>query len=186
MTRADRLTLVRQLAEEGLSARAIARRLKVSKDTVRRDLERIAAEAEPDDEPPAEPDDAGEPQVSEAVAVEDAPQEAPPAEPEPEPVVEPVAPDEPVARLPRRLAHPDELLVDLRGRPTLRRELAVLCQTGAPAEDLIDQATVVVASAYKQALASGLLQRGERFEITAIQLRPALRPARRAEPAEGA
>ncbi|WP_329597784.1 helix-turn-helix domain-containing protein [Streptomyces pseudovenezuelae] len=189
MTRADRLTLVRQLAEEGLSQRAIAKRLKISKDTVRRDLERITAEAEPGDEPPAEPETGDEPQVAEAVDVGSAPQGAPPAEPQAPvaelwdaPLDEPDEPDappsEPVAHLPRRVAHP-RLEMDLDGRPAMRRDLAVLAQSGRTVEQLVSQAVIALAFGYRQALARGDLLPGETFLVTELTVKPAPRPAAR-------
>lgn len=57
--RATRRATVRQLADQGMSARAIAAELRVSKDTVRRDLEAMARAtetvAQPADAPPAPP-----------------------------------------------------------------------------------------------------------------------------------
>ncbi|MFF7521224.1 helix-turn-helix domain-containing protein [Streptomyces pseudovenezuelae] len=196
MTRADRLTLVRQLAEEGLSQRAIAKRLKVSKDTVRRDLERIAAEAKPDDVPPGEPDDADAPQVSEAVAEVSAPVDAPAAEPQAPvaelwaaPLDEPDEPDEPrdepVAHLPRRVAH-RRLEMDLTGRSAVRRDLAVLAQSGRTVDELVSQAVIALAFGYRRALARGELLPGETFLVTELTVRPAPRAAARTAPARGA
>lgn len=196
MTRADRLTLVRQLAEEGLSQRAIAKRLKVSKDTVRRDLERIPAEAEPGDAPPGEPETADAPQVSAVEAEQDAPEDAPlhaPDAPVSElwdaPLHEPDetdAPrDEPAAHLPRRVAH-QRLEMDLAGRPALRRDLALLAQSGRTVEELVHQAVVTLAFGYRQALARGELAPGETFLVTGLTVRPAPRAARREPAREGA
>jgi DNA-binding transcriptional MocR family regulator len=189
VTRADRLTLVRQLAKEGLSQRAIAKRLNISKDTVRRDLDRIAAEAEPDDAPAAEPEAPAEPQVSEGVAEETVPEDAPLAEPQARvselwdaPLDEPDEPDappaEPVAHLPRRVAH-QRLEMDLAGRPAMRRDLAVLAQSGRTVEQLVSQAVIALAFGYRQALARGDLLPGETFLVTELTVQPAPRPAAR-------
>lgn len=179
MTRADRLTLVRQLRDEGLSRRAIALRLKVSKDTVRRDLERLAAEGAPDDAPPAEPGDPAAPQVSEALREESAPDGAPPAEPG-ESAAPPTERDgapqgAPVAQLLRRVAHP-QLEMDLRQWPAMRRDLAVLRQSGRSVEELVSQAVVVLAFGYRQALDRGEIQPGQPFTVTDMTVRHALRP----------
>lgn len=56
VARAERRATVGRLAqEEGLSARAIAARLGISKDTVRRDLAGLAQGGAPGDAPPAAP-----------------------------------------------------------------------------------------------------------------------------------
>lgn len=179
MTRADRLTLVRQLAEEGLSQRAIAKRLKVGKDTVRRDLERLAAEDEPDDAPPVETGDLAAPQVSEAMPEEsapgDAPQDAPVARqgaPDDAPVASQGAPGAPLVR---RVAHP-RLEMDLRQWPATRRDLAVLRQSGRSVDELVSQAVVVLAFGYRQALDRGEIEPGEPFTVTDMTVRHALRP----------
>ncbi|RLL68153.1 DeoR family transcriptional regulator [Streptomyces sp. Z26] len=51
---ADRRTTVRHLAHTGMSQRAIAAQLGVSKDTVRRDLDALARDGAPEDAPPAD------------------------------------------------------------------------------------------------------------------------------------
>ncbi|NEB00599.1 helix-turn-helix domain-containing protein [Streptomyces sp. SID13726] len=187
MTRADRLTLVRQLADEGLSRRRIAQRLGVSKDTVRRDLEKLRAAAEPVDEPlaepPGEPGDVDEPQVSEAVSEEGAPVDEPGGEPLDEPV------GARVAQLPRRVAHADDLLIDLRRWPALRRDLAVLAATGLSPDALINQAVVVLAFGYRQAVLAGRIQPGQPFVVRDLTVGPPGSVPRRtgsAPPAEGA
>lgn len=172
MTRADRLTLVRQLREEGLSQRATAKRLKISKDTVRRDWELLDAEAAPDDAPPGAPDDADAPQVSEAAAAERAPVDEPPGEP--------VAQEAQVAApLPRRVADPLADM-DVSQWRALRRDFAVLAQTGQKPEVLVHQAVVTMAHAYKQALARGDIQPGTPFLVRSVDLVPV--PARAARP----
>lgn len=180
MTRTDRLTLVRQLKKGGLSQRAIAKRLGVSKDTIRRDFERIAAEVEPDDAPPAEPDDQGAPQVSEGDAEGGAPVDAPQGAP--------------VAPLPRRMAQTAQPVgapggplalpegFDLRQWRAVRRDLATLAQSGLSAEKLAHDAITAVAHSYRQALAAGDIRPGESFTVSHVTLRP-LPVARRSEQA---
>lgn len=169
MTRADRLTLVRQLREEGLSQRAIAKRLKVSKDTVRRDVERLDAEPAPDDAPPAEPGSVDAPQVGAAAAEESAPDDAPQGAP--------------VAQLPRRLAQP-LAGIDVSKWRAVRRDLAVLAQTGRTPEELVHQAVTALAHHYAKALAGGQLPAGQPFFVRAMQLTPLPVPAARSTPAE--
>lgn len=171
MTRADRLTLVRQHAEEGLSQRQIARRLGVSKDTVRRDLERIAAETEPDDAPPAEPHEPDAPQVSTGDPEDSAPDSE--------------TPDEPVAQLPRRVADPLADM-DVSHWRALRRDLAVLAQTGQKPEALVHQAVVAMAHEYRQELARGDIQPGVPFLVSSVRLTPLRHRARPAAPVQGA
>lgn len=159
MTRADRRTLVCQLHEEGLSQRAIAKRLKVSKDTVRRDLEKATAEDAPDDAPPAETADTAAPQASDAAGQDSAPGDAPQ--------------DAPVA-------HP-HAGIDVSQCRGLRHDMALLAQTGKPAEALVFQAVAAVAYAYKLALARGDIEPGVPFVVREMQLVPlrhrATRPA---------
>ncbi|MGW3417029.1 HTH domain-containing protein [Streptomyces phaeochromogenes] len=155
MTRTDRLTLVRQLKEEGLSQRAIAKRLKVSKDTVRRDLERLASMDEPDDAPPAAPDDQDAPQVSTVDAGGSAPTGAPQGAP--------------LAQLPRR-SDVDRLDIDLRRRPGLRRDLAYLAQIGSTPEELVATAVRVLAVGHRTAVAAGDIEPGRPFNITGLSV----------------
>ncbi|WP_228915968.1 HTH domain-containing protein [Streptomyces sp. DH20] len=171
MTRADRLKLVRQLRDEGLSQRAIAKRLKVSKDTVRRDFERLDAEGAPDDEPgdepPAMPDDEAAPQVSQGDQPDSGEDGAPGDEP----------PGEPVAQLPRRVRS-GRLEMDLSHWPGLRRDLALLAQTGCTAEELVATAVRVLAVGYQQGLAAGVVQPGLPFNVTRMSVGPLPLPAR--------
>lgn len=155
MTRTDRRTLVHKLRhEEGLSQRAIARRLSISKDTVRRDLEADPASA-PDDAPPDAPDTAAAPPVSPVEAEESAPGGAPR--------------DAPVARLPRRVADPLAGM-DVSQWRALRRDFAVLAQSGMSAETLVHQAIVTLAHQYRQDLAAGRLKPGQRFLVRSMDL----------------
>ncbi|MDN3021562.1 HTH domain-containing protein [Streptomyces sp. S.PB5] len=173
MTRADRLTLVRQLHEEGLSRREIGKRLKVSKDTVRRDLDRIKAEDESADAPPGEPDEADAPQASEAAAEDSAPGDEPPGEPvaqeaddrapQAAPPAAPVAEEEPVRPV---------LRIDLVRRPRLLRNLAALLDLGLKAPAVIDMAVAAFTDAYRHALARGELRPGEPYEVR-TRVRPA-------------
>ncbi|MBZ6259728.1 HTH domain-containing protein [Streptomyces olivaceus] len=159
--------------EPDLSHRDIAQRLGISKDTVRRDLEALDAdvaqtapavdEAHAQDAPPvAHP----APQVTDETA--------PPAEHS----AATVAPSAPARPLPVR--HADPLAgMDVSQWRALRRDLAVLAQTGRAPEALVHQAVVAVAHAYKQALASGELEPGRPFLISSMQLRPAAQLADR-------
>lgn len=192
MTRTDRRTLVRQLSEQGLSQRKIAGRLKIGKDTVRRDLEAIAREDEPDGAPHDAPDETDAPQVSDPDEPDGAPQDAPPAEPDSDDEPNGAAPDapaEPVAQLPRRVS-PQRLDIDLRQWPALRRDLAVLASTGLTAQEAIAQAVTVLAAGYRQGLAQRRIVPGP-FVVRDVHVGP-LQPARlvprRPEPAapEGA
>jgi len=165
MTRTDRRTLVRQLRDEGLSQRAIARRLGVGKDTVRRDLEQDEPAAAPDDTPPGEPDTVAAPQVGLAEVEEAAPGGAPQ--------------DAPVAQLPRRVADPLAGM-DVSQWRALRRDLAVLAQTGSSPESLVHLAVVALAHQYGKELAAGRLKPGERFVVRSMDLHltgPAARTA---------
>jgi DNA-binding transcriptional MocR family regulator len=147
--------------EPGLSHRQLARRLGVSKDTVRRDLEALAHEEERADAP----------QVSEGGADEDAPAGASgdagaPTED---------APDATGAPLPRRVAQPLADM-DVSQWRALRRDLAVLALTGRTAEAMVHQAVVALAHCYRQALARGELEHGQPFLVSGMTLRP-LAPA---------
>ncbi|MEU1474547.1 HTH domain-containing protein [Streptomyces sp. NPDC005760] len=203
MTRTDRRTLVRQLSEDGLSARAIAQRLKVSKDTVRRDLAALAEEDESAQEPDDEPQNAEAPQVTADAAADgapsDEPQEAPvdgpasdlwaPGEPEDAPVEElvdePVEPDAP-PRLPRRIRPSEELVIDLSRWPALRRDLAVLEATGLSPEALVNQAVIVLAFGYKQAVSAGRIRPDGPFIVRDMTVSPPVPGPRRAAPARRA
>ncbi|MFJ9381856.1 hypothetical protein [Streptomyces sp. NPDC101455] len=174
MTRTDRRTLVRQLRGEGLSQRAIARRLQVSKDTVRRDLEQDEPAAAPDDMPPGEPDTAAAPQVGLAEVGEAAPGGEPSGEP--------------VAQLPRRVADPLAGM-DVSQWRALRRDLAVLAQTGSSPESLVHLAVVALSHQYGKELAAGRLTPGQRFVVRSMDLHPtgpAARTAAAEPPAAGA
>lgn len=183
MTRADRLKLVRQLRGEGMSQRAIAKRLKVSKDTVRRDFERLDVEgapddapvAEPDDEPSTVPDDADAPQVSTGDRSDSGEGDAPRDEP----------PGEPVAQLPRRESAA-RLDIDLSRRPGLRRDLALLAQTGCTAEQLVVTAVRVLAAGYQQGLAAGDVQPGRPFAVTRLSVAALALPGPRVPPVPSA
>lgn len=189
MTRADRLKLVRQLRSDGMSQRAIAKRLKVSKDTVRRDFERLDAEsapdAEPGDEPLTGPDDAEAPQVSAGDRPDTgdggAPQDEPPGEPHPAPDDAGAPRDEPVAQLPRRLSA-DRLDIDMSRRPGLRRDLALLAQTGCTAEQLVVTAVRVLAAGYQKGLAAGDVLPHQPFQVTRLSVAALALPGPRVPP----
>ena len=153
-------------AEPGLSHRQLAERLGIGKDTVRRDLDALAREAD------AEPDAPSVLVAPQVIAVG----------------AEPVAPDAPVAQpaqtaraVPGRMA-PLDGAPDLSQWPALRRDLAVLAQSGSSREALVHQAVVAVAYAYRQALDRGELQLGDRFIVRGVELRPAAQLADRPVP----
>ncbi|MCH5677856.1 helix-turn-helix domain-containing protein [Streptomyces gilvus] len=172
MTRADRLTLVRQLADDGLSQRAIAKRLKVSKDTVRRDLERLATATAPDGAPPAETDSTAAPQVSDDDSEMAAPDDAPQGAPDGAPLAADPAPVAQVARDGGRL------VVDLDDFPGLAEDLALLQRAGATAAEVVNFAVDRLATAYRAARDRGLLHDGQAFDVTGMHLKPkAVRPA---------
>lgn len=156
---------VRQLAEREpeLSHRQIAGRLGISKDTVRRDLDAIAEEADTDGAAPDAPDETTAPQVSAGVADG----------------ADTDAPDEPRPALPRRTA-PLAGAPDLSQWPALRRDLAVLAQSGMSPEALVHQAVVAVAHEYRRTLDRGELRPGDRFLVSGVTLRPAAPLADRA------
>lgn len=182
MTRADRLKLVRQLRTEGMSQRAIAKRLKVSKDTVRRDFERLDAEPAPDDEPPTEPDDEPSTTADDVEAPQVSAGDRPDSDEDDAPRDEP--PGEPVAQLPRRMSA-DRLDIDLRHRAGLRRDLALLAQTGCTAEELVVTAVRVLASGYKQGLAAGDVLPGRPFAVTRLSVAAMTLPGPRVPPVPG-
>lgn len=158
---------VRQLSqrEPELSHRQIAERLGISKDTVRRDLDALAREGGAGPDAPPAPEEPIAPQVS--VGGADGAGED--------------APDEPPRALPRRMA-PLAGAPDLSQWPALRRDLAVLAQSGMSAESLVHQAIVAMAHSYRQALDRGDLQPGVRFLVSGMTLRPAALLADRAVP----
>lgn len=147
--------------EPGLSHRQLAKRLGVSKDTVRRDLEALAQEPEHHDAP-------GAPQVSEGGADDDAPTGALGDSHAPTPD----APGEPPPGLPRRVADPLAGM-DVSQWRAVRRDLAVLTLSGCSAEAAVHQAVVAVAHFYRQALARGELEQGQPFLVTDMTLRTA-------------
>lgn len=152
MTRADRRTLVRQLATEGLSRRQIAARLGISKDTVRRDLSQAEQQSAADQAP-------------------DAPEDAPPAAPDDAPPAEPGAP---AAAPSPTVAHDGaHLVVDLARHPCLAADLAVLVRTGRSPGDVLAQAVGAVADAYRAALRDDRIDAGVPFFLPPIQLHPA-------------
>jgi DNA-binding transcriptional MocR family regulator len=160
--RRARVAELRQ-AEPDLSHREMAQRLGISKDTVRRDLEALDAEA------------AQTAPATEKPLAQTAPQVNGHGAPE-------RAPDAPAAGLPRRDADPLAGM-DVSQWRALRRDLAVLAQTGRSAEALVHQAVTAVAFSYRQALTRGQLQPGQPFLISAMQLRPAAQLGDRPVPA---
>ncbi|NUS29786.1 MAG: HTH domain-containing protein [Streptomyces sp.] len=170
MTRADRRTLVRQLAGEGLSQRQIAARLGISKDTVRRDLETIASHDEPQDEPPGAPDVPEAPQVSGAVQGDGAPRDEPPSADAPAAA----PPGAPPAETEPRVAHGGALLVvALDDSPGLAEDLALLQEAGADAAEVVNFAVDRLATAYRTARGRGWLRPGQAFDVVQMQIKPA-------------
>ncbi|MCM1976810.1 MULTISPECIES: HTH domain-containing protein [unclassified Streptomyces] len=184
MTRADRRTLVRQLAGEGLSRRAIAKRLNVSKDTVRRDLDATAQDNTPDNTPDSAPGsapviDPPEPPAPQA-AGGDLPDTAPDSAPDTAPVVEPPAPQgAPVAQVPDPHAG-----IEVSRCAGLRRDLALLAQTGKSPQALVYQAVIAMAHAYRLARARGDVAPGVPFTVHSMRLAPLPHRAGPAGPAE--
>ncbi|MEV6125144.1 hypothetical protein AB0M23_32330 [Streptomyces sp. NPDC052077] len=80
--------------------------------------------------------------------------------------------------LPRRATEPLAGM-DVRGWRALRRDLAALGQSGRPAEELVHQAVVAFAHAYRQALAAGAVAAGQPVLITGMTLAPGASPAAR-------
>lgn len=160
--------------EPDLSVRAMAQRLGLSRDTVRRDLEELERQGAQSAPPGRE----GAPDVVQR----DAPvaQSAPRV---PGGGAQEAVQFAPSAGLPRRVAQP-LAGVDLSQWPAVRRDLAVLAQTGRTAEALAHQAITALAHHYARALARGDIERGQEFIVSSITLRP-LSPAggRMPEPA---
>lgn len=160
MTPADARALRRRkvaelrAAEPGLSLRQMAERLGLSRDTVTRDLNEIDRRAA-ESAPPADRHGAA---VAE-VAAESAP---------PLPV-----------RAPDLLAG-----IDVSGSRALRRDLAILAQSGLSAKALVHRAVVALAHQYRQDLAAGRLKVGQRFLVQSVDLRPAPIAAARTAAAE--
>ncbi|MDX2681075.1 HTH domain-containing protein [Streptomyces soliscabiei] len=180
--RALRRARVAQLAREepDLSHRQMGQRLGISRMTVTRDLAELARDAAQPD-PPAEAATAGAVARSEPLAHAE-PQVTASGTPA---VAQPVTPPP----LPRLVAAPLDG-VDLSKWPAVRRDLAVLAQSGLSAEAVAHQAIVATAFAYRQAIARGDLQPGQPFLIRDVRL---VQAARRADypqpdptPAEGA
>lgn len=153
--RTERRATVRHLAhQEGLSARAIAARLGISKDTVRRDLADVAQGGAPDDAPPA---------TSGA------------------PVAPPRAPGGAVAHSGRpdqaggHVADRGGVFVPF--REGLGSDLADLMRTGCTAADAIDYAVTTLAAAYRGALELGVLSDSDPLDVLAVTFRPPARAA---------
>ncbi|MFJ2514668.1 helix-turn-helix domain-containing protein [Streptomyces griseoviridis] len=175
-------------AEPDLSLRQLADRLGISRDTVTRDLEALdrtpAEPAPPADRPaaPVRPVDETAPQVS-AGSATTGPASAGPAAGRPGPVdraVRPVDETAPPAAPGGRTAADSAPLpvrrdllagIDVSRAPALRRDLAILAQTGDRAEALVHQAVVAFAHAYRRAIAAGDIEAGARVHITGMTLR---------------
>ncbi|MFG2515995.1 helix-turn-helix domain-containing protein [Streptomyces sp. NPDC048584] len=162
--------------EPDLSHRDMAQRLGISKDTVRRDLEALDAEvAQP--APPASRADASNADQVAHTAPQVSAEPAPPCAT----AADTMAQAAPPVELPRRVADP-LAGIDVSQWRALRRDLAVLAQTGQSAEALVHQAVVALAHHYRQALDRGELQPGRPFVVTGMSLRPAALLADRPAP----
>ena len=85
-------------------------------------------------------------------------------------------------RLPRRITEPlpDPLAVlDDHQQRAVRRDLAVLAQTGCTADELLTQAVAALAYGYRLALQRGQLEAGQPVAVTAMRLRPHAQPVDR-------
>jgi hypothetical protein len=164
-----------RVAEPGLSLRQMARRLGISRDTVRRDLEDIDR-ASSQDAPSSDAMSQTAPQASAGVVAESAtPGEASATGP---------SQGATAAGLPLQAAQP-LAGVDLAQWPAARRDLADLVRSGRTAEGVAHMAITAVAHAYRQALARGDLQVGQRFLVSTVTLTALPMPASRtAEPVE--
>lgn len=200
MTPADARALRRRrvaelrAAEPDLSLRQMAERLGLSRDTVTRDLAEIdqrAAEDAPPAQAVAKPvahsapvadDSPADGEDGKAAVADSAPQAsagvvevAPPAEPVAEVVAVGDRERRPLAvtrtRLPRRLAD-TELTIDLAQWPALRRDLAVLAETGVSPEALINQAVVVLAHGYQQGVRIGAIRPDRPFVVRDLIVGP--------------
>lgn len=181
MTPADARSLRRRrvaelrAAEPGLSLRQMAKRLGISRDTVRRDLDDIDR-ASSQGAPSSDAVSQTAPQASGSVAAESATRDEASAS-------GPLQGATP-AGLPRRVAQP-LAGVDLAQWPAMRRDLADLVRSGRTAEGVAHMAITAVAHAYRQALANGELKVGQLFHVSAVTLIPVSAPApRTAEPVE--
>ena len=87
----------------------------------------------------------------------------------------------PVPRLPRRLAD-TELTIDLRQWPGLRRDLAVLAETGVSPVALINQAVVVLTHGYKQGVRCGAIRPDRPFVVRDLIVGPPRSYPRRPAP----
>jgi hypothetical protein len=135
---------VRRLDGEGLSRRAIADRLGISRYMVGRLLAESVADR------PAEVADVADQVADRSATVADH------------------APDRP---LPQRVAQPLDGF-DVSQWPAVRRDLAVLAQTGRSAEALAHQAVTAMAHHYRRALDHGDIAAGQPFIVTQMTLRP--------------
>ncbi|MEU9654429.1 hypothetical protein AB0E00_36810 [Streptomyces sp. NPDC048110] len=75
-------------------------------------------------------------------------------------------------RLPRRLTDQPLAGLDEEQERAVRRDLAVLAQSGCTPDVLLTQAVAALAYGYRLALDRGQLERGQPFMVTAMRLRP--------------
>ncbi|WP_416976816.1 helix-turn-helix domain-containing protein [Streptomyces sp. T028] len=155
LTIAARRAMVKELMrqEPGISARNIAARLGVGKDTIRRDVAEIRL---------AQSQAAPQPAVGEPESAPDAPDAAPEAAPPAPPEEPPSAPDAPPAEDRLTVAYDDQLLAGL----------ATLAEAGHTPEDAIRLAVTLLARAYEGAWRFGLYPHGVRPRVRLVDLYP--------------
>lgn len=178
LRRADVAELRR--AEPDLSLRQMAQRLGMSRDTVRRDLADLdaaaaqSATAAADPATPVADSASGDADGTDQVA-QSAPQVSGGG-------ALGVAQDAPRTGLPRRVAQPLDG-IDVRRSAALRRDLAVLAQTGFSPEAIVHQAVLELAHHYRKALNSGALPPNRPFNVRAMTFVALPAPAARSAPA---
>lgn len=185
-------------AEPDLSLRQMADRLGISRDTVTRDLEALdhqAAEVRPPAEESDQPVEDSAPQVRElddvvaetgTGAVDATGDQVAEVRPPAEVTVVDQAAESAPPRLPRRIRPSEELVIDLSRWPALRRDLAVLEATGLSPEALVNQAVIVLAFGYKQAVSAGRIRPDSPFIVRDMTVSPPVPGPRRAASARRA
>ncbi|MEU4165610.1 HTH domain-containing protein [Streptomyces sp. NPDC026665] len=179
--RSVRRQRVRRLAqaEPDLSHREIGKRLGISKDTVRRDLER-------DEQDEQDGAAQAEPQVTKGGAGAGEPDGAVCAAGEPG-GAEPDAHSAPRPALPQRMAQTAGAggAFDVSRMPALRRDLALLAQTGRSVDALVHQAVTSLAFGYRLALSRGDVKPNSPFIVRDVRMVTAVLPERPSVPAPG-
>jgi len=149
-------------------------------------VDALAADAEDGrgaavDSAPQASDVAAESAPPVVVAAAEAAEVAPPTQDSIPDEAQAVAHPAPAARQPRRLAD-TELTIDLRQWPGLRRDLAVLAETGVSPEALINQAVVVLTHGYKQGVRCGAIRPDRPFVVRDLIVGPPRSYPRRPAP----